>query len=198
MTALLLTAVLAPRLSAALELKMLQPKKAAIVGAPVDLAVRVTNRSNKTIMVVPEDIGFQDLRSPICHIECCAVGSDKWVDLSQHPTCGNTDPIHRRDFVELMPGRSMDWHGALRWSPDLVALFEKNPGRYEIRFSYRTDSPIDDWVGGPTPEPRHSEIKNEIRSAFDLVPKGVFLSSPAIIDFRASIFERWRNPWAAR
>lgn len=157
------------------------------VGKPLAIQVEVKNPTPQTIFVVPQSTTFQDRRSPYCRIEIRKVGDKTWIDASRHPDCGNTNPINVQDFQELRPGKKAVWTGDFYWSPTLMEMVKANPGDYEIRFIYNTSNPIDEWIGGPIPEPLHGQRKQEIQSRFDLVPKGVFETKPVRIRFVAGL-----------
>jgi len=176
---LLTTLFLAPTLA----IQVLPIKGRVTIGEPAEISVRVSNPGQSSVMVVPTDPTFADFRSPRCKLEARRVGTYRWLDISMHPTCGNTDPIFLRDFAELPPGKESVWHGPLRWTNPLVNEIVSHPGTYEIRMTYRTDAPIDNWIGGPIPEPQHKARIQEIQSAFNRVPKGVFVSRPMLIEF---------------
>jgi len=155
------------------------------IGQPFPIHVEIRNPGHQSIFVVPESTTFQDRRSPICQLEMRRVGDKTWINVSRHPDCGNTDPINLRDFQELAPGKKMMVTGDFYWSPQLQESLKAHPGDYEIRFIYNTSAPIGEWIGGPIPEPQHTDREQEILPRFTLVPKGIFQSRPVRVRFVA-------------
>lgn len=167
----------------ALEVKIQNLPSRVVVGQPLTIEVAVRNPGKESKWVVTQNPGFENPRMPNCRIEVRKVGQRDWLDASLHPTCGNTNPIQLDEFVQLAPGKSTVWKGLFRPSEETLKAIRNDPGEYEIRFRYDTAHPIDDWIGGPLPEPLNSERKEQIRSRYDGTPKGLFESRPARVKF---------------
>ncbi len=161
------------------------PKRSVTIGRPFNFKVRVTNRTSASIRVVPRGVGATDLRSPLVAFACRRLGSSEWIDLDEHPTCGNTNPVNLSEFVEIEPRKFIELQGWIHWNPKLIEKLSGNAGNYELRLTYRTDAPIDKWIGGPLPPLLHEQRKSEVQAAFDLVPKGVFVTNRSHIRFLA-------------
>ena len=147
--------------------------------------LRYTNSGRTPVTVLPMNASEHRIhKAPRGHIEVRRVGQDKWGGLTGPPGCGNTNPIQVSDFQVLQAGESALRQAWFPWKEGVVGKSNMEPGQYEVRFVYDTSEPIDNWIGGPVPEPLHSRRRADIQALFDGTPHGVFVSGPVRLTVR--------------
>jgi hypothetical protein len=143
------------------------------------------NSSGSQIVLLPSGASSSSMmRAPSTLIELRRKGEKKWTKLSAPPQCGNTNPITPEEFVTVDGYQAVSKQARFSWTADVVGKARFKAGTYEVQVSYDTSAPINNWIGGPLPEPAHSDAKAKIQSLFDKVPKGRFVTSPYTVQVR--------------
>jgi len=182
MTTFLAALVFAP---APLVLNLSPDNWTLTAGETFKAKLRYSNQSQATLAVVPMNASEQYVRkAPRGHLEVRRVGHEKWLKLTGLPGCGNTNPIQVSDFQVLKAGESAVRQAWFPWIERVVGKENMVRGQYDVRYVYDTSEPIDNWIGGPIPEPAHSERREQIRSLFDRTPHGVYDSGPTRVTLR--------------
>jgi hypothetical protein len=135
---------------------------------------------------------FNQSRPPFISLFIQKRGNKEWTRLKSPPICGNSNPIGPEDFKLLTKSNRLEHQVFFAWTSEVVGERAVLPGRYLLKVVYDTTSPIDSWIGGPLPEPAHSQAREAIRPLFNQVPKGVFESKPVEFEVVAATSSRGR------
>ena len=177
-TTLIASLVLGPRSPLALEL-VEHPRKVA-VGNQWKSKLVFKNQGGSDIRVVMANgTEYSQTRPPFLTVFIQKLGDKEWTRLKSPPICGNSNPIAPDEFKALSKAKRQEGQVYFHWTAEVVGEVAARPGRYSLKVVYDTTAPIDSWIGGPIPEPAHSQVREAIRPLFNQVPKGVFESKPA-------------------
>lgn len=161
----------------------LQPVKTEVVlGDEVRFKAPTMNTTDHDLLLIPQGDSMQEGRkAPLCQIQFRQKGSFEWKVPAVEIGCGNTNLLRKEDFVNVLPGKSIDLLGGMEWSRIWLQTFTQTPGWYEFRLVYDTTSPIRDWLGGPLPDDAAQKAAVEFQPLHDQVPIGRFVSDTAVV-----------------
>ena len=146
---------------------------------------RYNNPTAAALTVLPMHVTEHAVhKAPRTYMEVRRYGSELWHRLGSAPGCGNTNPITRSEFQILQSRESAEREAFFPWTELTVGKDFLKAGDYEVRATYDTTGAIDEWIGGPIPEPQHSQRREEIRALFDGTPHGTFVTAPVRIQVR--------------
>lgn len=153
----------------ALELTARLRSSRAVVGEPLDVEVRLYNRTQRTLALLPAlDGSDAGMRLPRITLE--VRDAQGVVALPASPRCGNLNELSAGDFRAVPPGGSIDVLGAGSFGHDGLREFRPaHPGRYTLQFTYALDNPAR-WstqLGG-----------SEVRRLAAALPAGEVRSAP--------------------
>lgn len=169
-----------------LTLQISEPPRKLIVGSQWKSRFFFANKSGSDIRIVAANgTEYAQVRPPKLTVFIQRRGSWPWSRLTSPPICGNSNPIGPEEFRSLAKGKQLEGQIYFSWSAKIVGNAAIVPGRYLLKVVYDTTAPIDDWIGGPLPEPNHSQVRESIRPLFNQVPKGVFESKPVEFEVAA-------------
>jgi len=154
------------------------PRKIS-VGGQWKSKLAYLNQSDTELRVVTANgTEFAQSRPPFLKVFIQKQGAKEWTPLKSPPICGNSNPITSDEFRPLAKAQRQEGQVYFSWTTEVVGQAAVVPGRYALKVVYDTTSPIDSWIGGPLPEPAHSQAREAIRPFFNQVPRGIFASKP--------------------
>lgn len=163
------------------ELVLATDKPVYTIGEHPKIVATLTNRSGRTIALVPAIDGSGGRRYPLVKLDVQPPSGALPEEVTLG--CGNVNALRPEDFHTVRANEHFDVLGERGGAAGRTAL-NRGPGEYTIQLTYDTnETDVDRWMGGPLALPQDAIAVRRTSALLGGVPRFTVTSNARTIRF---------------